>query len=182
MKAYVDYMEAQGAKVVPIINEEKRATTLDKIKQIDGVLYPGGGGDYYDIGSYVLDYIKKSNDDGHFYPAWGTCLGYEHMITYTADSGKKALSKLEAIAVSLSLDFTVDPTKTKMFGDLGEKAKEFSTNDFTYNHHHWGASPETFVTDKGLADFWSVTSTSNIPEGPKFVASIESKKYPIFGT
>lgn len=104
------------------------------------------------------------------------------MTTYTADVGIAELSNLQALGVSLSLQLTIDPHMTKIVGDLGNKTKEFTKNNFTYNHFNWGAKPETFVLDKGLADFWTVTSTSNMPEGPLFVASIELKQYPIFGT
>jgi hypothetical protein len=73
MVAYVNYMEAQGAKVVPIINGEDKKVTIDKIHHIDGVLLPGGDGDYFDIGKTVFDEVKKINDGGQFYPLWGTC-------------------------------------------------------------------------------------------------------------
>lgn len=87
MSAYVKYMESSGARVVPIIWGEPENVTLDKISQLDGVLFPGGDGDDYDIGKLVFNEIIKYNDKGHFYPAWGTCLGYENMIAYTADAG-----------------------------------------------------------------------------------------------
>ena len=52
-------MQAQGARVVPIINEEDESTTLNKLKHLDGVLYPGGGADYYNKGKYVFDWVLK---------------------------------------------------------------------------------------------------------------------------
>jgi gamma-glutamyl-gamma-aminobutyrate hydrolase PuuD len=64
MVAYVDYMLAQGARVIPIINGEDKEVTIDKIHHIDGVLLPGGGADYFDIGKTVLDEVLKINDGG----------------------------------------------------------------------------------------------------------------------
>lgn len=55
MSAYTKYIEAQGARVVPLIFEDSAEVTLDKVAHLDGVLYPGGAGDYYDIGKTVLD-------------------------------------------------------------------------------------------------------------------------------
>lgn len=43
-------------------------------------------------------------------------------------------------------------------------------------------SPDTFKNDNGLSSFWDVTSESYMPDGRPFVASIESKKYPISAT
>jgi|TARA_B110000285_G_C14843327_1_gene476374 gamma-glutamyl hydrolase len=91
MVAYVDYMKAQGARVIPIINGEDKEVTLDKIHHIDGVFLPGGGADYFDIGKTALDEVLKINDGGQFYPLWGTCQGYEYLTAYTADMGMKAL-------------------------------------------------------------------------------------------
>ena len=52
----------------------------------------------------------------------------------------------------------------------------------TYNSHRYGIAPETFESDNGLAKFWDVTSESFMPNGTAFVASIEAKNYPVFGT
>ena len=76
----------------------------------------------------------------------------------------------------------MDPHKTKMYGGLGDKAMEFTKNNFTYNSHSNGVFPETFKTDKGLSNFWDVTALSSTNDGTKFVASIEAKNYPVFAT
>ena len=88
MASYVRYIESFGARVVPLINEEDPEITEQKVKKLNGVLFPGGGGDNLAIGKRVFESVKKINDDGQFYPAWGTCLGYENMVIYTADISK----------------------------------------------------------------------------------------------
>ena len=55
MGAYVKYIEASGARVVPIIWGEPEEDILEKLKHIDGVLFPGGDGDDYDLGKFVFD-------------------------------------------------------------------------------------------------------------------------------
>lgn len=114
---------------------------MEKLKHVDGVLYPGGGGDYIEMGRTVLDFAKKMNDDGHFFPVWGTCLGFQRLVMYTADMGEKAISEIGAHHISLPIEFTVDPEQTKMFGDLGKSAWEFEKNNFTYNSHTYGIHP-----------------------------------------
>ena len=59
MSAYVKYVQAQGARVVPIIYGEPEEVTLEKLKHLDGVLFPGGDGDYYKLGKLVFDQIIK---------------------------------------------------------------------------------------------------------------------------
>lgn len=69
-----------------------------------------------------------------------------------------------------------------MFNGLGEKAFLFENYNVTYNAHHWGMNPNKFKTDKKLSDLFYHTSISYMPDGRPFVASIESKDYPFFGT
>jgi carbamoylphosphate synthase small subunit len=69
-----------------------------------------------------------------------------------------------------------------MYGGLGDKAMEFEKNNFTYNGHYLAVAPETFANDKGLSSFWDVTALHKMPNGTHFVASIESKSYPIMAT
>ena len=182
MSDVVKYMEAQGARAVPLLVTESPETIKEKLSHIDGVLFPGGDGDNYDLGKLVLEEIIKYNDAGHFYPAWGTCLGYENMVAYTADEGLASWGSFDLRKTPLPLKFTKNPMQTKMYKQLGPMAFEFEKHNFTWNGHRFGIAPETFVSDHGLASFWDVNAVSFMPNGTAFVASIEAKNYPIFGT
>lgn len=88
MAAYVKFMEAAGARVVPLILGESDEVTMEKISKLDGVLFPGGDGDYIDMGAKIISQIMEYNDSGHFYPVWGTCLGYESMMVWASSIGR----------------------------------------------------------------------------------------------
>ena len=123
MSAYVEFMEAAGARVVPLVSMgEDWTETLDKIERLDGILFPGGAGDYVDYGRSIYDQVKTWNDQGHFYPIWGTCLGFENLAIIASDEGSAVLSKLEAHNINLPLEFIGEPDNNKMFGDLGVDA------------------------------------------------------------
>jgi gamma-glutamyl hydrolase len=62
MAAYVKFMEAAGARVVPLVLGESEEITMDKISKLDGVLFPGGGGDYVDYGGKIIKKIMEYND------------------------------------------------------------------------------------------------------------------------
>ena len=83
---------------------------------------------------------------------------------------------------SIPLKFVVDPLESKMYGSLQEEALLFENHNFTYNGHNWGINPDTFLTDAGLKDMFIVNAISYMPDGRPFVASIEGRKYPIYGT
>ena len=114
---------------------------------------------------------------------WGTCLGYEAFAIYESEEGQSVLGDYRLDYGSLKLKFTKDPRDTKMYGWLQDKAFAFEDHNMTYNAHNYSIDPEKFKTDKGLREMFDVTAISYLPsDGRPFVASVESPKYPIFGT
>ena len=109
MAAYVKYIEASGARVVPLIEGENKEDTLFKLSHLNGVLFPGGGDGGEDFGELIFRQILEYNDEGNFYPAWGTCLGYEHMVMYTSDAGKDALGYFPMYYESVPIYFDKNP-------------------------------------------------------------------------
>jgi len=113
-------MEAAGARVIPLVLGEPEEVTLEKLSKLNGVLFPGGDGDYLEFGRFIFNKIKEYNDNGTYYPAWGTCLGYEAFAIYAADDGKNLLSSFPVDNASLPLKFVKDPRQTKMYNWLGD--------------------------------------------------------------
>lgn len=91
LSTYVHFVKSQGARVVPIILGEPEEVTRDKVSKLNGILFPGGAGDYLDIGKRILNQVMEINDKGQFYPIWGTCLGYENFAIWTSDLGEDVL-------------------------------------------------------------------------------------------
>lgn len=186
MASYVKYFESQGARVVPIVHNETKAVTLEKMKHLNGVIMPGGNGDYEVLGKRVFDEVIRRNEEGQFFPAWGICLGYEFMVNYTSSRGWDTLGHYYIRSQSIPIKFTQNPNTTVFYGQHGAMVKEFERGNFTYNSHKWSVNPDEFKKDKRLADFWNVTSISYMPNNGSnpmpFVASVEAKNYPIFGT
>ena len=83
------------------------------------MLFPGGENDYMSYGLKIINKLQELNDAGQFYPAWGTCLGFQRMLVWASDAGADILDTYDAYHVSLTLDFVVDPETTRMFGPLG---------------------------------------------------------------
>jgi gamma-glutamyl hydrolase len=65
-----------------------------KLDRVNGVLFPGGGGAYMDVAKLVIDYAIRKNDEGEFYPLWGTCLGFERIAILTASDPDNVLKKV----------------------------------------------------------------------------------------
>ena len=62
MAAFVKFMEAAGARVVPLILGEPEHVTYEKLSRLSGVLFPGGDGDYLDYGGKIISRLMEFND------------------------------------------------------------------------------------------------------------------------
>lgn len=180
-------MQAAGARVVPLIWNEPWEVTLDKLSKLNGVLFPGGDGDYIEYGRKIMNQLIEYNDNGIFYPAYGICLGFENMLIWASDRDRDILETYNAHAISLTLDFVVEPSTSKLWSDLGDDAYKFENTAMTLNSHSFGVNPESFVSDASLGSFYKLTSVSyepnNVPEDARpFAATIEANNYPFFGT
>ena len=123
------------------------------------------------------------NDSGHFFPLWGTCMGFEYLNAFAADAGMDILTELESHNIELTLDWLEDPVTTQMFEDAGADAQAFQTVPFAYQSHTYGVALSAYTTDAGLGAMFTPTSTSSDPNyGSTFVSTMEAKNYPIFGT
>ena len=60
--SYVRFLESAGARVVPILYDESRKSIKEKVSKLNGLLFPGGGGNYVISGILALDQIKRLND------------------------------------------------------------------------------------------------------------------------
>lgn len=109
MQSYVDWLQAAGARVVPLIQGDLQNVTMDKLSKVNAVLFPGGDGDYLDFGREVFEAVKAINDQGGYLPLWGTCMGYENMVSYVADEGWDVLGVYDLDSASLAVEFVVDP-------------------------------------------------------------------------
>ena len=142
MKAYVDWVESAGARVVPIILEDDISVNDEKLKKLNGILFPGGAGNYRDLGDHIYQALVAENDNGNFYPLWGTCMGFENMARFASDSGNP-LSDQVSKDQSLALTFLEDPKNLKMFEEMSD-TEPYTTEKMLFNHHSYGLSVDVF--------------------------------------
>ena len=83
---------------MPLIYGEDPANITMKVSKLNGILYPGGSGNYYEFGKQIFEQVKKINhDQGQFYPLWSTCLGFERFVQYTAHDKDILVKGLESV-------------------------------------------------------------------------------------
>lgn len=177
--SYVKWLEAGGARSIPIPYDASPALLDDLFGQINGLLLPGGKSDMPPGVPYLLDKIVDSNKQGNYFPVWGTCLGFEFLVKHVG--GDRALEDgFKSENISLPLE--------------GVQRKELYANHAIYktvvdkavtmNNHHQGIEPDQFLQNDKLTSVWNITSTNHDESGRPFVSTIEPVdplNFPIYG-
>ena len=126
MDSYVKYIEQAGGRVVPLLYKHNIDETLAKMDHLNGVFYCGGDADddeYFNMGKAIYEKAKKLNDQGIYYPVWGTCLGFKDLAMF--EGGIEVLGKFRNHHTYDALKFLVNPLDTKLFKKLGTEAYTF---------------------------------------------------------
>lgn len=184
--SYVKYLEAAGARVVPV-NYYATAAQLDTmLRSVNGVLFPGGGSSFPSSAQYVYDKVKVMNDAGDFFPLWGTCMGFQWLLIAQSrdqDVLDPKHGQMDSYNLSIPLELTSTAMDSRLLGEAPiEVVKVLSAANVTLNNHHYGIYPDHLASTPLLAGFFHVLSTNKDRQGVPFVSTIEAFDYPIFGT
>ncbi|XP_070580139.1 gamma-glutamyl hydrolase-like [Ptychodera flava] len=185
---YVKFLESAGARVVPVRVNQTDEYYQHLFESLNGVLFTGGDVDlktsgYAKAGKIFYDLAVKAFDNGDLFPMWGTCLGFQLFTALT--SGKDLLTDTDAVHVSYPLNFQKGYESSRMFMKSEESEHItgiLSTQNVTFNSHHFGITPQTFHNNVDLRNFYKVLSTNYDQKGKEFVSVIEGFKYPFYAT
>lgn len=184
--SYVKYLEAAGARVVPIdfYSTEKEIDEL--FENLNGFFFPGGGAVFPSSAQYVFDKVVTANDAGDFMPLWGTCMGFQWLLICASrdtDILDPKTGTMDSYNYSIPLDFTETAASSRLFSSASEATMNIlATENVTMNNHHYGIFTEHFETTPSVADFYNVLSTNEDRNGVSFISTMEAFKYPIYGT
>ncbi|XP_058834886.1 gamma-glutamyl hydrolase-like isoform X2 [Topomyia yanbarensis] len=185
--SYVKFVEGAGARVVPIWINKPRTYYETILSNLNGVLLPGGAtwfnvsNGYADAGHHIYDIANRLNDQGSYFPIWGTCLGFE-LLTYLAANGQEHRAACSSNNQGLPLDFKEDFRKSRLFGQTPDDIIEILANEpVTSNFHQYCITEKNFTAYQ-LDREWTVMSTNRDWNGLEFISSIEHKTLPFYGT
>jgi len=179
--SYVKYLEASGARVVPIPSHYSDDKVEEIFNGVNGVLFPGGGvrwntSGYFKHAKYFVQKAIETKKAGGYFPVWGTCLGFE-TLNVIIGGGTGVLGSFPASDISIPLNYTRGVLHSRMFRQMDSKLlKALESEDITYNHHNSGISPETYKKVDALNKFFNILSVNNDVKGKIFVSTIEGKR------
>lgn len=185
--SYVKFAESAGARVVPIHYDAPEDELKELFKHLNGIIFPGGGTSFredtlfFKAGKILYDLALAANDAGDIFPIHGTCLGYQFLMSITAQTHDVICDRcFESEGQPLPLDFTEAARKSNLFRTMSDNLfSATSKENLTENSHHSGIKPEMYDTNDKLHSFYTVLSTNLDYNGSRFVSTVEAQKYPI---
>ena len=180
--SYVKWLEMGGARSVPIPYGSSKESVREIFQQVDGVLFPGGASDLSEAAIELWRLAEESNSRGHYFPIWGTCLGFEYLVKLASGDVNILQGGYKAENVSYPLNLTKSTITTSLLYDGIESL--VSSNNITMNFHQFGISPDRFRANKNLSDIFQITSTNMDENGRPFVSTIEPRdpeRFPYYG-
>ncbi|KAH8302524.1 hypothetical protein KR044_007946, partial [Drosophila immigrans] len=184
--SYVKFVEGAGGRVVPIWIGRNQSYYEKLLRNLNGVLLPGGAtffnetNGYGDAGEHLIRIAKQINDNGTFFPVWGTCLGMELMVLKVAN-GSETRSNCNSSGQALPLEFKEDYNKSRLFTGASDVVISALANEnITYNYHRYCYTVASF-DEPALKNNWRIMSVNHDFNGYEFVSTIEHLKYPFYG-
>lgn len=181
MKAYVDWFEERGVRVIPIPYDTTEHEAY--FKRINGLFIPGGDTPYIIKQQAFFDTVARffelSFQQDEYFPIWGTCFGFEMLMFVIG--GFTKLKRYDAHGF-FPIKFTRDGHHSRLFGSMRPSYLNYlETRKSTSQNHEYGISNADFLSNDHLRRFYNILATSVGEDGKECVAAIEAKYYPIYG-
>jgi gamma-glutamyl hydrolase len=190
---YVKWLEAAGARVVPLPYDLPEAAFEKLVGSLNGALITGGGTDlsslsspYMQAAGRLYEWAQRMHACGECWPLWGTCMGMQVLSVLGARSSSVLLANAydsEGLYLPLRLTPAAASSKLLCASCLpSETLLTLTTSNATVNLHHDGVAPDSFAPNTTLGAAFKLLSTNEDRRGRRFASSIEAASgAPIFG-
>lgn len=184
--SYVRWLQMGGARAVRI-PFTSNSTELDLLrKNLNGVLFMGGGQHLPESAEYLYSEVVSNydlEDASTLTPFWGICLGFQWLLQMASEDTHILSTGFDAENISLPLKFTDAGEQARMYNQNGviDTVSLLKANNVTLNNHGAGVFPADFAASEKLDEF-DLLSTNEDRQGVEFVSSFEHQKFPIYGT
>jgi len=179
--SYVKWIEAAGGRVVPLSFNISGADVKGNLSVLNGLLFTGGAIPVTDNARALYNLALQFNQNGDYFPVWGTCLGFQWLLEMTGDIPHMS-GPFDSEDYPIPLNFTSYGKQSRIFaGAPTDLMNIYASENVTYNHHQYGLEPNDFFQNDKLTSFFNLISTNTDRVGRPFVSMIEGKRYPVYG-
>ncbi|KAG5546050.1 hypothetical protein RHGRI_018279 [Rhododendron griersonianum] len=181
--SYVKFVEAAGARVIPLIYNEPPDVLYKKLNLVNGVLFTGGwakSGPYFNVVDGIFKKILEKNDGGDHFPLLAICLGFE-LLTMIISKDNNILESFKASDQASTLEFTkemnIEGTVFQRFPP--DLLRKLSTDCLVMQNHQYGISPEKFLENMDLCNFFKILTNSADSDNKVYVSTVQARNYPV---
>nr|AFK48386.1 unknown [Lotus japonicus] len=181
--SYVKFVEAAGARVVPLIYNEPTEKLFKKLELVNGVLFTGGwakSGLYFETIGRIFKKALEKNDAGDHFPIYAICLGFE-LITMIVSKDNNILEEFCASNQASTLQFVENANiKGTLFQRFPpDLLKKLSTDCLVMQNHRYGISPGKLQGNHKLSSFFEILTTCEDEDDMVYVSTMRSRNYPV---
>ncbi|KAL7143461.1 hypothetical protein ABFS83_08G192300 [Erythranthe nasuta] len=80
---------------IPLIYNEPLELRNEKLNLVNGVIFTGKSGVYFDVVKSIFENVRRKNDAGHHFPLLAICLGFE-LLTMIVSEDENIMQKFNA--------------------------------------------------------------------------------------
>jgi gamma-glutamyl hydrolase len=189
--SYVKWLEAAGAEVVPIQWDQPFEQIDYLLDRLNGVVFTGGNikilddegnpKSIYFTFQHITEYILKKNQNSHYYPLWGTCMGFWNIARALGNNTQVLTACKNCTYVKRDV-FPETNYTSKMLKNLPKDLKAKIQTDELNVFLHWNMITPSVFQRKTLSKYWTPVAHSFDALSKEYVSMAESPKYPIYGT
>jgi len=175
-KKYIDWFEKNGINVIIIPHD---TTEHEKyFKMVNGLFISGATiGENRTIPSNILNCIRTfvllSLRD--YFPIWGTCFGLQLLVCLIGGCKKLDIHYANGM-------YPIKTFESRMFTHFTSRnIHTLEHSKSTLHNHNYGCSLHVF-NNVHIRRFYNISATAIDDNNKEYVAAIEAKYYPIYGT
>jgi len=193
--SYAKWMDAMGARSVPIVYTDPVEEIECRLAQVDAVILPGGtrGADarqseqFVAVVKRIIAYAVDSANRGTPLPVFGICMGFQMLLAFTKESlTEKVLEDgFDSGDRRGTLEWTPTAADSRIFGNGSDqplasaiRARMSQSPPIVYHNHKYGVTWRSFQAFPALPKLWDVLSMSEDRNGRQYISTVESKRGP----
>ncbi|KAM7357644.1 lethal (3) 72Dr isoform 2-T2 [Cochliomyia hominivorax] len=191
-----DYYSYIAARVIPIWIKRPRSYYENIMNKINGILLPGGAvyfdtkyctkelhNDCVQSSKYIYEIAKELSENGKPFPLWGTCMGFQLMLTHSADN-VEIRQDCKPMDCSLPLILENDEilASSKLFANLDNELKfKMSNLPFGVHFHKYCITKDDLRSYK-IDKQWKVLASNKDENDVEFITLVEHNSLPFYGS
>jgi len=132
---------------------------------------------------HIIDYVFERNQNGDYFPLWGTCEGYQMITVLISGNYSIMIPVTGSTNISKPLWYYNEAPFSRVLQDLPLDLFYASHNrNLSFFNHHYTPDPTVWTTNSNITGNFTPLAYTYDSSGMAYVALIEGINMPIYGS